>query len=177
STSVFNQVKSRLHTAGAFRSLGIEGVAPEVSLSPPNELRDITLRTLPMPAEERCNQAVCRWINAIYGCTHRHAQLNEATHRAINDMFGFGNIETMEHLSLMLRKGHAVTHNGGMDYFDHPERMAGTRLLLLQGMHNYIFHPVGSFRTWRWLRSQHPQGDYQRKELPGYAHLDAIVGS
>ena len=35
----------------------------------------------------------------------------------------------------------------------------------------------GSFRTWRWLRSQNPQGDYQRKELPGYAHLDAIVGS
>jgi cholesterol oxidase len=92
-------------------------------------------------------------------------------------MFGFGNIESMEHLSLMLRRGHAVTHNGGMDYFDHPERMAGTRLLLLQGMSNYIFHPVGSFRTWRWLRSQNPRGDYQRKELPGYAHLDAIVGT
>jgi cholesterol oxidase len=64
-----------------------------------------------------------------------------------------------------------------MDYFDHPERMAGTRLLLLQGMSNYIFHPVGSFRTWRWLRSQNPRGEYERRELPGYAHLDAIVGA
>ena len=176
-TSVFNMVKSQIHTADVLGTLGVHGVSPDTHPALQDETLDIALRALPMPAEEHCSQAVCRWINAVYGCTHRHAQLNDATHRAINEMFGFGNIETMEHLSLMLRKGHAVTHTGGMDYFDHPERMAGTRLLLLQGMHNYIFHPVGSFRTWRWLRSQHPQGDYQRKELPGYAHLDAIVGT
>jgi cholesterol oxidase len=176
-SSVFNMVKPHLHTADVLRTLGVDGVAPDARPSLRDETLDTALRALPMPAEEHCSQAVCRWINAIYGCTHRHAQLNEATHRAINDMFGFGNIEMMEHLSLMLRKGHAVTYAGGMDYFDHPGRMAGTRLLLLQGMRNYIFHPVGSFRTLQWLQSQLPQGDYQRKELPGYAHLDAIVGS
>ncbi|MGH3494546.1 MAG: alpha/beta fold hydrolase, partial [Sciscionella sp.] len=176
-TSVFNLVKSHLRTPEVLEAIGVGVVAPDTRRSLRDETLDVVSRALPMPAEERCEQAVCRWINAIYGCTHRHAQLNEATHRAINDMFGFGNIETMEHLSLMLRRGHAVTHTGGMDYFDHPERMAGTRLLLLQGMHNYIFHPVGSFRTWRWLRSQYPAGDYQRKELPGYAHLDAIIGA
>ncbi|HEY6491688.1 MAG TPA: GMC oxidoreductase [Trebonia sp.] len=175
-SSVFNMVKAHLHTADVLGTLGADGVAPDNKRSARDEMLDIALRALPMPAEERCDQAVCRWINAVYGCTHRHAQLNDATHDAINEMFGFGNIETMEHLSLMLRKGHAVTHTGGMDYFDHPERMAGTRLLLLQGMRNYIFHPVGTFRTWRWLRSQNPRGDYERKELPGYAHLDAIVG-
>jgi cholesterol oxidase len=176
-SSVFNMVKSHLHTANLLGTLGVDVVTPDIRPTLRDETLDIALRALPMPAEEHCGQAVCRWINAVYGCTHRHAQLNEATHRAINDMFGFGNIESMEHLSLMLRKGHAVTHNGGMDYFDHPERMAGTRLLLLQGMRNYIFHPVGSFRTWRWLRSQNPMGDFQRKELPGYAHLDAVVGA
>jgi cholesterol oxidase len=176
-SSVFNMVKAEIRTADLIGGLGIKGLAPDTRRSPGDEALDIALRALPMPAEERCGQAVCRWINAVYGCTHRHAQLNEATHRAINEMFGFGNIESMEHLSLMLRKGHAVTHTGGMDYFDHPERMAGTRLLLLQGMSNYIFHPVGSFRTWRWLGSQNPQGDYERRELPGYAHLDAIVGN
>ena len=176
-SSVFNMVKSQIRTADVLGTLGVDGLAPDTRPSLRDEMLDIALRALPMPAEEQCGQAVCRWINAVYGCTHRHAQLNDATHRAINEMFGFGNIDTMEHLALMLRKGHAVTHTGGMDYFDHPERMAGTRLLLLQGMRNYIFHPVGSFRTWRWLRSQNPQGDYQRKELPGYAHLDAIVGA
>jgi cholesterol oxidase len=177
STSVFNQVKSRLHTAGAFARVGIGGVSPDVVASPPDELLDITLRTLPMPAEERCGQAVCRWINAIYGCTHRHAQLNDATHRALNEMFGFGNIDSLQHLSLMLRRGLAVTHTGGLDYFAHPERIAGTSVLLLQGAHNYIFHPVGSLKTLRWLQDSNPRGDYQREVLPAYAHLDAIVGS
>jgi cholesterol oxidase len=177
STSVFNQVKSRLHTAGAFARVGIGGVAPDVTASPPDELLDITLRTLPMPAEERCGQAVCRWINAIYGCTHRHAQLNDATHRALNEMFGFGNIDSLQHLSLMLRRGLAVTHTGGMDYFAHPERIAGTSVLLLQGAHNYIFHPVGTLKTLRWLTDCNPRGDYHREVLPAYAHLDAIVGS
>jgi cholesterol oxidase len=176
-TSVFNQVKSRLHTAGAFARVGIGGVSPDVVASAPDELLDITLRTLPMPAEERCGQAVCRWINAIYGCTHRHAQLNDATHRALNEMFGFGNIDSLQHLSLMLRRGLAVTHTGGTEYFEHPERVAGTSILLLQGAHNYIFHPLGSLKTLRWLQDSNPRGDYEREVLPAYAHLDAIVGS
>jgi cholesterol oxidase len=176
-SSVFNIVKSDIHAAEFLGSLGVHGVSPDTRPAPHNELIDVALRTLPMPSEERCGQAICRWINAVYGCTHRHAQLNEATHRALNEMFGFGNIESMDHLSLMLRKGLAVTHTGGMDYFDHPERMAGTRLLLLQGMQNYIFHPAGSLRTLQWLQSKNPQGDFQRHELPGYAHLDAIVGT
>ena len=167
STSVFNQVKSRLHTAGAFRALGVGGLAPDIRRSLPDELVDLGLRTLPMPAEEHCGQAVCRWINAIYGCTHRHAQLNDATHRALNEMFGFGNIDSLQHLSLMMRRGLAVTHTGGMDYFEHPERIAGTRLLLLQGSQNYIFHPVGSLKTLRWLQDRNPGGDYQREVLPG----------
>jgi len=177
STSVFNQVKSRLHTASAFHRVGIGGVSPDIHPTPPDELLDMTLRTLPMPAEERCGQAVCRWINAIYGCTHRHAQLNDATHRALNEMFGFGNIDSLQHLSLMLRRGLAVTHTGAMDYFEHPERFASTKLLLLQGSQNYIFHPVGTLKTQRWLRDCNPQGDYQREVLQGYAHLDAIVGT
>jgi cholesterol oxidase len=177
STSVFNQVKSGLHTAGIFSRLGVKGMAPDIRPTLPDELLDITLRTLPMPAEERCGQAVCRWINAIYGCTHRHAQLNDATHRALNEMFGFGNIDSLQHLSLMMRKGLAVTHTGGTDYFDHPERLAATSLLLLQGSQNYIFHPIGSLKTLQWLQEHNPGGDYQREVLQGYAHLDAIVGT
>jgi len=175
--SGFDRLKARLHVANVLGGAGARGVAPDSRPSLPDELLDIGLRALPVPAEERCGQAVCRWINAIYGLTHRHAQLNEATHRALNEMFGFGNIDSLEHLSLMMRKGLAVTHTGGEDYFDHPERIAGTRLLLLQGTQNYIFRPPGTLRTLQWLRASNPQGDYQRVVLPGYAHLDAIVGT
>jgi cholesterol oxidase len=176
-SSAFNRLKARLHAANAFASAGIAGVAPDTGHSPGDELLDFALRAVPMPAEERCGQAVCRWVNAIYGGTHRHAQLNDATHRALNDMFGFGNIDSLEHLSLMMGHGLAVTATGGDDYFEHPERLAGTRLLLLQGMKNRIFRPVGMLRTLGWLRSANPEGDFRLVMLPGYAHLDAIVGA
>jgi cholesterol oxidase len=176
-TSVFNRVKSGLRVANALDDLGVKIVAPDDHRSPPDALLDVILRTLPLPAEERCGQAVCRWINAIYGCTHRHVQLNEQTHRALNDLFGVGNIDSIKHLTLMMRKSLAVTHEGKKDYFKHPELMADTKLLLLQGRHNYIFHPAGTLRTLRWLRANNPRGQYQRLVLPDYAHLDAIIGA
>ncbi|HEY6787718.1 MAG TPA: GMC oxidoreductase [Trebonia sp.] len=176
-TSMFNQVKSGLHVANVLGGMGLRVVAPTNVPSLPDALLDVAFRTLPMPAEEQCGQAVCRWINAIYGCTHRHAQLNDATHRALNEMFGVGNLEALRHLALMMRRGLAVTHDGGKDYFEHPKRFADTKLLLLQGRRNYIFHPAGTLRTLRWLREHNPRGDYQRIVLPDYAHLDAIVGA
>jgi cholesterol oxidase len=176
-TSAFNQVKSGLHVAEALEGIGLRTVAPTIIPSLPNALLDTLFRTLPMPAEEECGQAVCRWINAIYGCTHHHARLNDATHRALNEMFGVGNLEALRHLALMMRTGAAVTRGGGSDYFEHPERFADTKLLLLQGRHNYIFHPDGTLRTLRWLREHNRQGHYERIVLPHYAHLDAIVGA
>jgi cholesterol oxidase len=176
-TSVFNRVKSGLRVANVLDDLGVSIVAPDNRRSPPDEFLDVLLRTLPLPSQERCGQAVCRWINAIYGCTHRHAQLNDPTHRALNDMFGIGNIDAIKHLTLMMRKSLAVTRDGKKDYFKHPERMANVRLLLLQGRHNYIFHPDGTLRTLHWLRTANPEGEYERVVLPDYAHLDAIIGA
>ena len=165
-SSVFNMVKAQIHTADVIGGLGIDGLPPDTRPSFRDELLDIAMRALPMPAEEHCGQAVCRWINAIYGCTHRHAQLNDATHQALNEMFGFGNIESLEHLSLMMRKGLAVTHSGGMDYFEHPERMAGTRLLLLQGIAELHLPPGRLAPDLALAADPNPRGDYQRKVLP-----------
>jgi len=175
--SAFNWVKSELRVADALDCAGIWVVRPDTISSPSNAVLDTVLRTLPIPAEERCGQAVCRWINAIYGCTHRHAQLNDRTHRALNEMFGVGNIRAIKHLALMMRKSLAVTEQGRKDYFANPGNMADVKLLLLQGRHNYIFRPPGTLRTLRWLRAHNPDGQYQRLVLPGYAHLDAIIGA
>jgi cholesterol oxidase len=49
-------------------------------------------------------------------------------------------------------------------------------ILLVQGERNYIFHPEGSLRTLRWLQDANDPGLYERVVLPGYAHLDALVG-
>jgi cholesterol oxidase len=176
-TSVLNWAKAKLHVSNALNDMGVKILAPDEQFSLPNAALDVLFRALPMPAEERCGQAVCRWINAIYGCTHRHAQLNEETHLGLAKMFGVGNIDSLSHLTLMLRKSLAVTSTGGKEYFEHPERMAGTKILLLQGRDNYIFHPAGTLRTLRWLRAHNPAGHYQRIVLPEYGHLDTVVGA
>ena len=92
-------------------------------------------------------------------------------------MFGVGNIRSIKHLALMMRKSLAVTEQGGKDYFADPGNMADVKLLLVQGRHNYIFRPPGTLRTLRWLRAHNPNGQYERLVLPGYAHLDAIIGA
>jgi cholesterol oxidase len=176
-TSLFNKLKSELRVGDILDDVGVNVVAPDNRRSPPDALLDVIFRILPMPEEERCGQAVCRWVNAIYGCTHRHAQLNDATHRALNEMFGVGNTDSLKHLTLMMRRNLAVTCTGGKRYLDHPERIANTKLLLLQGRYNYIFHPVGTLRTLRWLRAHNRGGHYERLVLPEYAHLDAIIGA
>jgi cholesterol oxidase len=176
-TSALNWAKAKLHVSNALNDVGVKILAPSERFSLPNAVIDVLFRALPMPAEERCGQAVCRWINAIYGCTHRHAQLNEATHLGLSKMFGVGNIDSLNHLTLMLRRSLAVTSGGGKDYFEHPKRMAGTKILLLQGRDNHIFHPAGTLRTLRWLRAHNPAGHYERLVLPEYGHLDTIVGA
>jgi cholesterol oxidase len=176
-TSVFNRAKARLHLGDIFLDARIRGVSPDSRLALRDEALDVALRALPMPEQERCGQAVCRWINGVYGMTHRHAQLNDATHEALNEMFGFGNTESLDHLLHMLGAGRALTAAGGDDYFQHPELLADKSILLLQGRENYIFHPAGTRRTLHWLVEHNPRGDYERVVLPGYAHLDAIVGA
>jgi cholesterol oxidase len=155
--------------------LGLAHADPDTDFTVPNVVLDLVLRLLPMATEERCGLAICRWINAIYGLTHRHAQLNEATHRAFKDMFGVGNVETLRHLATITRKRRVVDECGDDVYLGHPERLR-LPILFLQGDRNYIFRPPGSERTMRWLRRSNGTGLYERRILPGYAHLDAIIG-
>jgi cholesterol oxidase len=174
-TSYLNQVKSVLKVDRALKWLGQHKVAPLTRVDVPNTALDLALRAVPMPMSERCDKALCRWINAIYGCTHTHAQLNDATHDHLDDMFGVGNLASFGHLGLIMQRRLAVDGAGRAAYTSHPERMR-LPILLVQGEENYIFHPEGSMRTLRWLRTANDPTLYERVVLPGYAHLDALIG-
>jgi cholesterol oxidase len=174
-SSTMNRIKAKLHVGDAMGLVGLAHADPNTRFTVPNVVLDLVLRVLPMATEERCGQAICRWINAIYGLTHRHAQLNDATHRAFSHMFGVGNVETLRHLATITRAGQAVDECGHDVYTGHPERLA-LPILFLQGDRNYIFRPPGSERAIRWLRRNNGKREYERRILPGYAHLDAIVG-
>ncbi|MDP9341648.1 MAG: hypothetical protein M3Q23_05995 [Actinomycetota bacterium] len=177
-TSGFNNLKADLNITTVLSTLKIDKISPDNRFNAPNIALDLGLRAVPMSSEERCGKAVCRWINFVYGCTHRHAQLNEATHDALSEMFGVGNLTSFAQLSRMTRAQKAVDAKGNDVYVtDRNRRGIGTiPILFLQGDRNYIFHPEGSKQTYNWLRDANDPELYTYRLLPGYAHLDSMVG-
>jgi len=178
-TSILNKTKALLHIGTAMADLGISRVRPDSPRHLSDVALDLAIRPIPMPRGERCGLAVCRWINAIFGCTHVHEQLDDATHNEIPTMFGVGNLTGLRHLILMLQRGRAVDAWGLNRYLPHVERL-DLPIHFLAGTQNYIFHPSGTERTLEWLHSAHgsvkSSHNYSVNYLEGYGHLDAIIG-
>jgi cholesterol oxidase len=174
-TSLLNRTKAALGVGPLLGRLGLDRVAPFTGGSVVRKLLDLGLRAVPMPVGERCAKPVCRWINAIYGCTHAHEQLNDATHERLDDMFGVGNLRALDHLAVIMKARQVVAADGADSYVGHPERLR-LPILLVQGERNQIFRPEGSLRTLRWLQEANDPALYERVVLPGYAHLDALIG-
>jgi cholesterol oxidase len=127
------------------------------------------------PSKEQCQSAVCRRILGIYGDVYKHDQLNEATHNAIHEMFGVANARTFNHLSLIVRSGHAVDADGGDTYMNHLDRLA-IAITFLHGEENNLFLPSGSMKSLQKLASVNDAKLYQRIEFKNYAHMDCYMG-
>jgi cholesterol oxidase len=127
------------------------------------------------PSKEQCDSAVCRRILGIYGDVYKHAQLNDATHRAIHEMFGVANVRTFNHISLIVRTGHPVDKDGGDTYMNHLDRLA-IPITFLHGKLNNLFLPEGSLNTLKTLAYANDAKLYQRFEFADYAHMDCFIG-
>jgi cholesterol oxidase len=174
-TSLLNQVKCTLRVGAIVHDLGLRGVAPDTRRSVANVVADVAMAAVPMPRDEHCGQAVCRFINSIYGCTHTHAQLDDATHRSLVGAFGYGNSRALAHLATIMRRRLCVDEQGRDVYTRHPERLA-IPIHFLAGAHNYIFRPSGTEATLEWLRAHNDPRLYSCTYLPDYAHLDGLIG-
>jgi cholesterol oxidase len=174
-TSLFIRAKVRVPVPQLLQKLGFQTLSPIYRLTLKNWLLDTLLALVPIPPEERCGSTLCRWVNLIYGMTHRHAQLNDATHRALLEAFGVGNLDTIKHLGLIMRKGVAVDHRGWSTYLENPERL-GIPIHFLVGDRNYMFFPATTDLTLRWLEQHNDPSLYTYSEHPGYAHLDCFIG-
>jgi cholesterol oxidase len=91
-------------------------------------------------------------------------------------MFGVANIRCLEHLGLMMQKGRAVDSHGRDRYLQRPDLLRDVSIHFLAGEDNYIFHPEGTEKTVTWLRRHNGPQNYTLQVLPGYAHLDALIG-
>jgi cholesterol oxidase len=171
-----NRVKVRLPVPQLLQAVGIPSLSPNTKPTLFNQIIDIALWPVPVPHDERCGSALCRYLNLVYGMTHHHAQLNFETHRKLVASFGVGNILSIKHLGLIFRKGRVVNSEGEDIYLEHPERLA-IPIHFLVGKSNTMFFPSTTHGTLHWLRRHnYPPTLYTINELENYAHLDCFIG-
>jgi cholesterol oxidase len=171
----FCRFKARIHLSDRLEDLGVRTISPDLKLNLSSRVLDLLLFLNPLLKGERCHNPVCRWAFGFYGPTHRHAQLNKATHDSMAELFGVGSLSALDQVSLIVRRNQAVDHEGGDTYLPHVERLA-MPITFLAGRRNSIFLPDTSRRTLRWLQEHNDPALYERIVLPDYAHLDAIIG-
>jgi choline dehydrogenase-like flavoprotein len=171
-----NKVRAGLAIGSFLTAMGVDTLTTEITESPDWKQRmyDQVLRLYPA-GRERCNSPVCRRILFMYGEVFDHDQLNDATHDALHEMFGVANLTTLNHISTMLRKGHAVRADGTDSYLPNVERLK-LPIAFLHGAHNRLFLPEGSQLTFDYLCEQNGPEHYVRHVLPEYAHMDAFIG-
>jgi cholesterol oxidase len=170
-----NRTKNALRVSQVLEGMRIRGIDENSAPTAPNKALDLVLALIPVPRGERCGRPVCRWLNATYGLTHTHTQLNEATHEMLDEAFGYGNLAGLKHLSRMHRAERAVSHTGEDSYLPHVDRLS-MPILFLQGSLNPIFRPAGTRRTVAWINDHHGPGHASYQEFPAYSHLDTMIG-
>jgi len=138
------------------------------------------LRLFPQPRHELCHNASCHRTTFVFGRCWNHANLNEATHRQIDRFFGGVNM-TMLHLLMRMGYdgGHVMSgapHFERLDTEENIRRLKGIPIFLFHGRDSDVLSPEATERTYEVLCDIFPDGEYRRKVVPGYGHLDCWMG-
>ena len=172
------QGKSALHIPNVLQKLGFRSLTAYVDTHADwkDRLFDEALTLYPMQFKEHCNNPVCHRITFLYSLLYEHAQLNEATHDALHEMFGVANIAALEHLSLLVRTKHLVDAKGGEVYMGHLDRLK-LPICFIHGAENQCFLPISTQMTYEALQEANGKDLYTRHVIPGYGHIDCIYGA
>jgi cholesterol oxidase len=176
-TGEMTRIKAGLHLPSVLGALGVQSMTAysEKHENWRSRLFDDLLRIQPIDRDEHCHSDVCHRITFLYSLLYEHEQLNEATHRALVEMFGVANVSALDHLSLLVREGIMKTADGKDDYMTHLDRLA-IPITFIHGAENRCFLPVSTELTYDLLRKTNGAELYQRFVIPGYGHIDCIYG-
>ncbi len=171
---VLQRIKCHSHLADVLPWFAIGSLTPHFGRTVHDWAYEVLLRLY--PTYEYCDSPVCRRILFMYGEVYRHGQLNDATHRAIHEMFGIANMTTFRHLTRMIRTHRAVDFRGRNVYLPNVKNLGATRIAFLQGAQNRLFEPKGTQLTYEWLCENNGPERYSRRVIDGYGHMDCFIG-
>ena len=170
-------IKARLHLATLLRRLGIRHLTTDAydDEAIKSRLFDQALRLYPIPAAERCHEAVCRRLAFIYGNAIHHAAVDEGTHHALHELFGPTNLRMMEHLSNCAAAERLIDAHGADAYLPHLEWLQFP-ITFVHGVHNLVWVPESTERSFDLLVREFGADNYRRVLLPNHGHQDAFMG-
>jgi len=171
------RLKAGLHLPDVLEHLGVRTMTAYAARGEGwrSRLFDDGLRLLPVPEGERCRSEVCHRITFLYGLLYEHANLNALTHETLHEMFGVANVGALDHLTAMVRAKHLVDRGGGEVYLPHVRRLA-IPISILHGAANECFLPTSTEQTLDWMGRANGPALYDRRLVPGYGHIDCIIG-
>jgi cholesterol oxidase len=171
------RIKTGLHLPSFLKTIGIGSLTAyadnhEKLLA---KLYDEGLRLYPIELKNRCTSSTCHRITFMYAPLYEHANLNEATHDNLHEMFGVANMKSFIHLARLTNVGHLVDFNGNDVYLPHLDRLA-IPISFIHGAQNECFLPDSTDITMKLLAQANGGNLYKRQVIPGYGHIDCIYG-
>jgi cholesterol oxidase len=172
-----SHLKTGLHLPSFLKAIGIDDLTAYVDNHEGllAKVYDAGLKLYPLDLKNRCTNATCHRITFMYAPLYEHANLNEATHNALHEMFGVANMKAFMHLARLMNTGHLVDFNGGEVYLPHLDRLA-IPITFIHGALNECFLPESTELTLNDLAKANGSKLYQRHVIPGYGHIDCIYG-
>jgi len=170
-------IKTGLHLPSFLKAVGIETLTAyadnhEGLLA---KVYDAGLKLYPIELKNHCTSATCHRITFMYAPLYEHANLNEATHDALHEMFGVANMKAFMHLARLANTGHLVDFGGNDIYLPHLDRLA-IPITFIHGAQNECFLPESTEITLNDLSKANGSNLYKRRVIPGYGHIDCIFG-
>ena len=173
------KIKTGLHVPGFLEKLGVDSMTAYVDKNESllGKLYDKALDVYGMvEAQGQCNNPVCHRITFMYASLYRHENLNNLLHSNLHELFAEANIETLEHLALLCRRGILVNFKGEDVYMPHIERLnLPTRFI--SGAMNECYLPESTELTYKMLCENFGSDNFSRSTVPGYGHIDCMFGS
>ncbi len=170
-------LKTGLHVPSFLKAVGVESLTAYVDNHEGllAKVYDAALKLYPIEVKNRCTNATCHRITFMYAPLYEHANLNEATHDTLHEMFGVANMKSFVHLQRLTNTGHLVDYDGREVYLPHLDRLA-IPITFIHGAQNECFLPESTEITMNDLAAANGAGLYKRHVIPGYGHIDCIYG-
>lgn len=176
--------KLRFGPAFAEYVLGFSHLDPYYAEAPPFTRGWMFAKAVSLFHRE-CDVPACHMQSFMWGsgrpAMYEHANLLPVTHERMADLCGAAGFHYYRHVHRMLKAGCAVKHAPGRERHaalpdDYTERITEveTPLLLLSGDRNRVF-PEANATCHRLLDERAP-GRHEFKVIPGYGHVDTIIG-